>query len=94
MSEFTNKLSEDIKFAANIEHYMNEREENKWTACLGLSVFMNEWCFNEEQSAITNDLISRCKQCPFDTAAGHCLCKIFLNEHAGKMADKLFAMSR
>ena len=47
----------------------------------GLDTFTKNWCMNCEETNKQNDLVSRCKECEFETEKGECLIKMFANKH-------------
>jgi hypothetical protein len=52
------------------------------SAIEGLGQFCHSFCMNCEETEKTNDLVFRCKECPFeDNVTGKCSVKVFLNKY-------------
>lgn len=56
-------------------------DEKKLDASLsGLQKFTDNWCMDVEETEKQNDLVFRCKECPFEDF-GYCRIKLFGKEH-------------
>lgn len=68
---------EEVKFSYPIE---NKDDVN--AAIDGLSQFCHNFCMNCAETEAKNDLVFRCKECPFEEkGTGVCFVKVFLNEY-------------
>ncbi|MBO5425291.1 MAG: hypothetical protein J6A25_07240 [Lachnospiraceae bacterium] len=52
--------------------------DNLEVAVDGLIKFRHSWCKNYAESDAQNDLVFRCKECPFNVDEGNCLVKQFI----------------
>lgn len=56
-------------------------DEKKLDAALsGLQTFMDNWCMDVEETEKQNDLVFRCKECPFENDV-YCKIKEFGRKH-------------
>ena len=75
----------------NIGTYQNKDDLNG--AVDGLAKFCHSFCMNCEETEKQNDLVFRCKECPFEREDKKCSVKVFLNKYATKeQIDKSTAM--
>lgn len=57
-------------------------DEKKLDAALsGLQTFMDNWCMDVEETEKQNDLVFRCKECPFEDDDRYCRIKLFGKKH-------------
>ena len=71
--------------------YQNKDDLNG--AIDGLAKFCHSFCMNCEEAEKQNDLVFRCKECPFEREDEKCSVKVFLNKYATKeQIDKSTAM--
>ena len=61
-------------------------KDNIAEAIHGFDIFTKNYCLNCKESEEKDDLIFRCKECPFiSTSDGKCLIKKFAHGHKGNL---------
>ena len=71
--------------------YQNKDDLNG--AIDGLAKFCHSFCINCEETEKQDDLVFRCKECPFERDDKKCSVKVFLYKYATKeQIDKSTAM--
>ena len=60
--------------------YQNKDDLNG--AIDGLAKFCHSFCINCEETEKQNDLVFRCKECPFEREDKKCSVKVFLHKYA------------
>lgn len=71
--------------------YQNKDDLNG--AIDGLAKFCHSFCMNCEETEKQNDLVFRCRECPFEREDKKCSVKVFLHKYATKeQIDKSTAM--
>ena len=65
-----------------MKNFTIENKDDINSAIDGLGQFCHSFCMNCEETEKTNDLVFRCKECPFeDKETRKCHVKIFLNKY-------------
>ena len=65
-----------------MKNFTIENKDDINSAIDGLGQFCHSFCMNCEETEKTNDLVFRCKECPFeDKETRKCRVKIFLNKY-------------
>ena len=60
----------------------------------GLAQFCHSWCMNVAETEKTNELVFRCKDCPFTDDTGYCKVKTFVNKYGtDEQISKAYSMS-
>ena len=68
--------------AMTMKNFTIENKDDINSAIDGLGQFCHSFCMNCEETEKTNDLVFRCKECPFeDKETRKCRVKIFLNKY-------------
>lgn len=66
----------------NMEGFTTENKDDINSAIDGMCQFCHSFCMNCEETKKTNDLVFRCKECPFgDKETRTCSVKVFLNKY-------------
>lgn len=63
-----------------MQTYNNKDDMN--AAIEGISMFCHSYCMNCAETEKKNDLVFRCRECPFSEEDHTCKVKIFLNKYA------------
>lgn len=76
------KNIEKCEKVMNMEGFTIGNKDDINSAIGGLGRFCHSFCMNCEETEKANDLVFRCKECPFkDKETGKCRVKIFLNKY-------------
>lgn len=77
-----------------IKFYPQNNKDNIGAAIDGISQFCHSYCMNCEETEKQNDLVFRCKECPFvEQESKICRVKVFLNKYGTpEQIDKATAM--
>lgn len=72
-----------------------ENKDDINAAIDGLAQFRHSFCMNVEETEKTDNLVFRCKECPFEGEYRQCAVKVFLNKYGTQeQIEKAAVMSR
>ena len=76
------KKMEKCEKVMNMKGFTTGNKDDIDSAIEGLAQFCHSFCMNCEKTENTDDLVFRCKECPFeDEGTGKCRVKVFLNKY-------------
>ena len=61
--------------------FTNGNKDDFEKAVDGLAIFCHNWCMNVKETEEKEDLVFRCKICPFEDGLGYCNVKRFINKY-------------
>lgn len=67
----------------SMSHFTMDNSDDINRAIEGLSIFCHSFCMNCAETEKKNDLVFRCKECPFlEKDTDRCFVKVFLSKYA------------
>lgn len=66
---------------SNMSGFTNGNKDDFEKAVDGLAIFCHNWCMNVKETEEKEDLVFRCKICPFGDELGYCNVKRFINKY-------------
>ena len=66
---------------SNMSGFTNGNKDDFEKAVDGLAIFCHNWCMNVKETEEKEDLVFRCKICPFKDELGYCNVKRFINKY-------------